>query len=590
MYFLSGLPRSGSTVLAAILNQHPQLHVSSTSPLIDVMGAVAGAWEQNPSVTAQGRDVDGMVPLLRSLIQTHYADVPKSVILDKSRGWPAPPVMATMTKVLGERPKIVSTVRNLPDCAASFVRVAKPVDRKAFLRHSQLIQHLKTSYVTLSQGFAAAPENFCFVDYDELLSEPKANLARVLTFLELDPFDFDLSAISGTVVAERDEAAWGIAGLHDVKPVLKRQHSENSHDILEDMYTAFIQPEFWKPDDSPPAPFAIDLQKAANQKGDFAKGWEIAQQLEIITPHDDRAAFNRGWHVLAQGRLQAGMALLDRGRDEGIFGNPAPSGQPLWDGSNIRGKTILINLEGGLGDQIHAARWAKLLGQVKGAKVVLAGSPGLAPILIKIPGVSAFVESRAAGGVYHDVWYPGMSLVRVLGAGRPMEWGDLDGAPYIPCAPKSATERLRVGIRWAGNPRYEDDLHRTLPSEELFDLPGVDLISLQPEAGPEIPWHVECPDLSDWVKTKEVIEGLDLVITSCTSVAHLSAAMGKPTWIITPILPYYLWALPGNSTPWYDSVRLFRQDTFNDWTAPFAEVREALAATNLGGCCDAVGI
>lgn len=590
IHFLSGLPRSGSTLLAAVLNQHPAIHVSATSPLIDVMGAVAQAWEGNPAVAAQGRAPDDAVPLLAAMAQTHYQGVTKPIILDKSRGWPAPPIVRTMGKVLGAPPKIVATVRSVPDCAASFVRVAKPETVKAFLRNSALIQHLKSSYVTLQQGYEAHPECFLFVDYDDLMQDPKQELDRVLEFLQAEPFYFDLDAIEGSTVAERDEAAWGVPGLHDIKPKLQRQHNQKSKTVLGSMFASFCQPAFWR-GEKERAPQLLDMQKDANTHGDFAKGWEIAQELEKTEPDNDRAAFNRAWHVLAQGRLQAGMALLDRGREEETFGNPSPSGQPLWDGGKIRGKTLLINLEGGLGDQIHAARWAKLLGGPKGAKVILAGSPQLAPLLLQVPGVSAFVESRAAGGVYHDCWYPGMSLVRVLGGEYPLEWNDLDGSPYLPCPPaKQKTGRLRVGIRWAGNPRYEEDLHRSIPAERLFALKGVDLVSLQKDSEIDIPSHVEQPDLGDWLKTKAVIDGLDLVISSCTSVAHLAAAMGKPTWCVIPILPYYLWALQGDKTPWYDSMTLYRQEKFGDWDAPLKRIEAQLLNTTIGGCCDAVCI
>ena len=82
--------------------------------------------------------------------------------------------------------------------------------------------------------------------------------------------------------------------------------------------------------------------------------------------------------------------------------------------------------------------------------------------------------------------------------------------------------------------------------------------------------------MKTWDDTANIIADLDLVITSCTSTAHLSAAMGKPTWIITPILPYYTWAIPGEKTVWYDSVRLFKQDKYDDWDSVFQKVEKEL--------------
>ena len=86
-------------------------------------------------------------------------------------------------------------------------------------------------------------------------------------------------------------------------------------------------------------------------------------------------------------------------------------------------------------------------------------------------------------------------------------------------------------------------------------------------------WVNEVP-LNHWEETALVINSCDLIITSCTSVAHLAGAMGVPTWIIVPILPYYLWAKPGNKTEWYDSVTLYRQTTYGDWTNIFDEINK----------------
>lgn len=83
--------------------------------------------------------------------------------------------------------------------------------------------------------------------------------------------------------------------------------------------------------------------------------------------------------------------------------------------------------------------------------------------------------------------------------------------------------------------------------------------------------------MDDWTDTAAEIAKCDLVISSCTSIAHCAAAMGVKTWIITPVMPYYLWAMPGDTSPWYDSVRLFRQEKYSEWDAPFAKLKVELA-------------
>ena len=101
-----------------------------------------------------------------------------------------------MAKVLGHKPKIIATVRNIPDCVASMVRIAKPENMEEFLRTSELVSHVKESYQTLESGFRFAPECILFVDYDDLLSDPQKELDRVHQFLGLPEYNYDLNAIN----------------------------------------------------------------------------------------------------------------------------------------------------------------------------------------------------------------------------------------------------------------------------------------------------------------------------------------------------------------------------------------------------------
>ena len=204
-------------------------------------------------------------------------------------------------------------------------------------------------------------------------------------------------------------------------------------------------------------------------------------------------------------------------------------------------------------------------------RVVVSCSAQLAPLFVNVYGVSAVVQHEAALGVYHDSWLPSMSAVIPLG----YEYEQLRGEPYIP---RPCLSKGKIGVRWAGNPRFEHEQHRLFPPELIFDaVAGRDCISLQRDDGSE-----HCPDwmekvpLETWIDTAYAIASCDLVISSCTSVAHLSAAMGVETWIVVPILPYYLWALPGETTPYYSSVRLFRQEVYGNWEAPFKKIKESL--------------
>jgi len=140
---------------------------------------------------------------------------------------------------------------------------------------------------------------------------------------------------------------------------------------------------------------------------------------------------------------------------------------------------------------------------------------------------------------------------------------------------------MRVGLRWAGSPEFEHQQHRVFDPAPLFDLhklPGVTLYSLQRDDNlvDGLPFADLRDQIKTWEDTASIVAGLDLVITSCTSIAHLAAALGIETWVIVPVLPYYVWAVPGERSDWYDSVRLFRQTTYGDWSAPLIAVSQAL--------------
>lgn len=322
----------------------------------------------------------------------------------------------------------------------------------------------------------------------------------------------------------------------------------------------------------------LDEQLAAGLRGDFELGWTLAQMMEKSVPWSHRAAFNRGWYEMWQGRLLNGFRLLDRGRWEGVYGDkPLPTDKPIYHSSHsLRGKSLLLCLEGGLGDEIINARFAQDFHQ-RGAKVTIACDPGLKSVFARMPAVASVVGHKSAPDVYHDFWVPGMSAPHVL----EYEYPKLTGEAYLTVDSSYrqkwkdyfektfAEDRPRVGLRFYGNPRFEHEQHRRFPKEAMLEATkGVNWVSLQKE-------ETTLP-IQSWEDTLAVIEQLDLVVTSCTSVAHASAALGKPTWVIVPILPYYIWALPGDRSPWYKSVRLFRQRKFGEWQDIFNELQTEL--------------
>jgi hypothetical protein len=173
-----------------------------------------------------------------------------------------------------------------------------------------------------------------------------------------------------------------------------------------------------------------------------------------------------------------------------------------------------------------------------------------------------------------------MSAAHILG----YDSNNFPNKSYMTAKPKklySKDNTLKVGIRWAGNPEFEHQQHRRFDPQPLIDLhevEGVTLYSLQRDEDlvDGLPFADLRDQMKTWEDTASIIAGLDLVITSCTSIAHLAGALGKETWVIVPVLPYYVWAKPGNKSVWYDSVTVFRQEKYNEWDAPLNAIRQSL--------------
>jgi hypothetical protein len=323
-----------------------------------------------------------------------------------------------------------------------------------------------------------------------------------------------------------------------------------------------------------PHPLDVALQACINGQP------QVSEDILRAFPeqNDPRVIFNLGWHEMRHGNLRKGLSMLDAGRFIGVFGLPRIPGE-IWRDQPLEGKTLLFHGENGFGDQIMNFRFAKDFA-AKGAQVVVSASPELMPFFAKQGFIC--INNSAATSVHYDYWVPAMSAAHVLG----YDTDNFPGKPFLTASPRKLyckPGKLKVGIRWAGNPEFEHQQHRRFDPQPLFDLheiDGVSLYSLQRDEGvvDGLPFADLRNQLTTWDNTASIIQDLDLVITSCTSIAHLAAALGKKTWVIIPVMPYYAWAAPGETSVWYDSVRLFRQEVYGDWTAPLAKVRQELEA------------
>lgn len=325
-------------------------------------------------------------------------------------------------------------------------------------------------------------------------------------------------------------------------------------------------------------------------RGRFDEGWKISEELERIAPNNYRAKFNRGWFLINQGKWQEGFQCLEYGRSLGVYGSGRlNTTKPIWDGTtDLTGKTVIINLEAGYGDNIIQARFATEVWK-RGGKAVLCCDSTVHSIFSRIPGVYKCITLAELQSTQHDYWVPGFSCSWLFGH----TVDNFPNEPYIFARHESLgiwktilnTEKPKVGIRWSGNPKFEHQQFRIFPPELLINLhKGKDHIkffSLQRDTDiRELPDEISDLQhlLISWEDTAACIENLDLVITSCTSIAHLASAMGKPTWVLVPILPYHIWAYGGKHSPWYtENTRVFRQTVFGKWDNVFKEVEEELA-------------
>ena len=430
IYFMASIARSGSTLLASLLEQRPDTYVSSTSNLGELLGSVVQNWYDNPATEASNCTQVELHRILKAMVVAKYSERNEAVIIDKGRIWPDKDNIETMQKVLGDPLKIIATVRPMVECIASFYLIDsayrkknQDMDIKTWIKESPLMKALTDGYHAIKNGYEAYPENFCFVEYDNLCDNPQKELDRIADFIGVEKFKYNPHIEQ----IDEDDSAWDIINLHKLRSSIKKIKHDTKQILGDRIFEKYQGGEFWN---DTPEPIKekmnkLDYQLEAGLKGDFITGQRLADEMEKEIPDCNRAKFNRGWYELRKGNLLEGHKCLDAGRFENVFGNRhIGSSQPIWIGE--KNVTVLLNLEGGLGDQIHGVRFAKNIADY-GNKVVVSCSSELAELFIDCEGVSAVVQDKACLGVYHNFWLPSMSAVVPLN----LEYKDLCGKPYI---------------------------------------------------------------------------------------------------------------------------------------------------------------
>jgi tetratricopeptide (TPR) repeat protein len=311
-----------------------------------------------------------------------------------------------------------------------------------------------------------------------------------------------------------------------------------------------------------------------------------------LCPDYVEAEWDRGLTLLMAGEYYDGFAAYEaRWR---LPDTRRPRLQtPLWRGDSLRDKTLLLHTEQGFGDTLHFLRYAAFLRTLHPkARILLQCQPELAG-LIREQNIFASVRAYDEALPRHDVQAPLLSVPWLAG----LVEDQLEAlVPYIKvenpiCFPffTQASAKKRIGIVWAGRPSHRNDHNRSCGLEHflpLLALPEVRLFSLQ--AGPRTQdlratgvagaIFDLSPAMEDFADTARLIDQLDLVITVDTAVAHLAGAMGKPVWVVLPFMGDWRWGIAGDNTPWYPSMRLFRQSRLGHWQEVFSAVIQALGA------------
>jgi tetratricopeptide (TPR) repeat protein len=333
-----------------------------------------------------------------------------------------------------------------------------------------------------------------------------------------------------------------------------------------------------------------DLGKYDEALSCFRKALEL--EPDIAATH-----WNLALILLLRGDLAAGFEFYEK-RFEGTENNGLATAndtlaklaaKPRWqgEGEDLQGKTLLVWTEQGLGDTLMMLRYLPLLKQKGAGKILVSCQDAVTRIMQTLPDVSRVIGNGEPFPLAaFDCHCPMMSLPYLFGT----RLENIPNAvPYISVPPDmskkwsprlEAIKDLKVGLVWAGSKTQKKDFLRSIPLQRfapLLAVPGVQFISLQKgEAIRDaalMDWMEECADFLD---TAALVQQLDLVISVDTAVAHLTGALGKPVWLLNRYESEWRWLLQREDSPWYPTMRIFRQPALHDWESVIAQVAEEL--------------
>jgi tetratricopeptide (TPR) repeat protein len=330
------------------------------------------------------------------------------------------------------------------------------------------------------------------------------------------------------------------------------------------------------------------LSRAAEAIASYDRALQIA-------PETPESHWNRSLTLLRQGHFDEGWREYEwRWKTANFTTKPRDFEEPLWLGEEpIVGKTILLHAEQGFGDTIQFGRYIPLVAKL-GAKIIVEVQPPLKSIFSNIEGAAAVIGAGEDVPAF-DVHCPLLSLPFALKTQIDTIPGDV---PYLTADPARASkfgslvrsngERL-IGLAWAGRPTFGGDKTRSIGLERMtsmLSVPGIRFVAIQKDLRPgdseilakfpNVDWVGD--QLTDFGDTAGLMSGLDLVISSDTSVVHLAGALERPVWVLLEHTPDWRWLLDRGDCPWYPTARLFRQPNPGDWESVISAVVSELLA------------
>ncbi len=336
-----------------------------------------------------------------------------------------------------------------------------------------------------------------------------------------------------------------------------------------------------------------NLGNALAGKGQLDSAIAAHRQAIALNPNLSEAHKNLALALLARNDFQEGWEEYEWRWKCKELPFPRDSAQPQWDGSSLEGRTILLHAEQGFGDAIQFIRYLPMVAQ-RGGKIIIA-CQGELQRLFQTMAEGCHIVVVGPSPPAFDFHCPLLSLPRAFATTLanipnivPYLQADAEDARRWQRRLADHCSIVKVGLVWAGKAAHKNDRNRSMKLARLAPLaqaPGVLFFSLQkgeaavegktPPASLElIDWTEELKDFAD---TAALIANLDLVIAVDTAVAHLAGAMGKPVWTLLPFVPDWRWMLERKDSPWYPSMRLFRQPSLGDWDSVVTRVAEALS-------------